>query len=411
MVIRIRFLHFLPHGFSAGSILRMLWQHKLAIGAISLVLSAFSLMLVRRIPVTYRAEAVIAEHFAAGGSQDELSTISRQVLSDPHLQKLIDDMGLYRGQSQSHTRKENISRMRNDIEIGPPAGARPGVLRVAFRYPSPEEAAAVANGIAKLFVESNHPALAAEAQEAKEKLDRLEAAVKRYAENTKGEPGERESAWKNTLRAELRSSEEAIQRTRQAQATVESALRAAGSVPHGSEASADAAGKSSLQPSAASLAAQLRFTKLELERRKAKRQGILQELALYHEQQETREQQRQAAVRNYENAKAEYEALLQKETGEGAALGTGHSARNGRFNLLEPARVPQEPFQSDRWLGMALGIAGSVICAVMFVIGKELRRHGVLGEWELPEGVEMIGRVPVIECVPRQDRKWHRSAA
>jgi hypothetical protein len=49
--------------------------------------------------------------------------------------------------------------------------------------------------------------------------------------------------------------------------------------------------------------------------------------------------------------------------------------------------------------------------ALAFAIAKETKKNAVLGEWELPEGLTVLGRVPYIEPgsgnKPRSQRwKW-----
>jgi hypothetical protein len=44
-----------------------------------------------------------------------------------------------------------------------------------------------------------------------------------------------------------------------------------------------------------------------------------------------------------------------------------------------------------------IGCALSLALALAFPIGKETKKNAVLGEWELPAGLNVLGRVPFIE--------------
>jgi len=54
-----------------------------------------------------------------------------------------------------------------------------------------------------------------------------------------------------------------------------------------------------------------------------------------------------------------------------------------------------------------MGIGASLVIALLACLGLELRNRTVLGEWELPPGTVVLGRVPVIDMTAsgfRSDR-------
>jgi succinoglycan biosynthesis transport protein ExoP len=109
-----------------------------------------------------------------------------------------------------------------------------------------------------------------------------------------------------------------------------------------------------------------------------------------------REQQLTAVMRDYEITKANYRSLLDKKLAAGTAADMETRQKSERFTMLEPARVPGKPFWPNRPLCTAVGAAASLLLAIAFAIGKAFHENVVLGEWELPADVVILGRVPVI---------------
>ena len=73
-----------------------------------------------------------------------------------------------------------------------------------------------------------------------------------------------------------------------------------------------------------------------------------------------------------------------------------HEQQAEKLTLLQDARVPSIPFKPVRPLWITVGcLAGLAISLVIGAV-REVRAGTVLGEWELPAGVAIMGRVPVI---------------
>jgi len=114
------------------------------------------------------------------------------------------------------------------------------------------------------------------------------------------------------------------------------------------------------------------------------------------------EQKMVALKRNYEESANNYNSLLQKKLAAGVATDMERSQKSERFTVIDPARIPQTPVKPKRPL---LAIAGSLAgLAIGLVIGfwLELRKHTFLGEWELPPGTAILGRVPPISMADSQ---------
>ncbi len=113
-----------------------------------------------------------------------------------------------------------------------------------------------------------------------------------------------------------------------------------------------------------------------------------------------REQELTALTREYELSKVNYQSLVDK------SLATEIERRQNpeRFTILESARIPERPLKPNRSLFEALGTVVALFLGVSIGLGSEVRRGVVLGEWELPKDVAVLGRVPAIRKAPAAGR-------
>jgi polysaccharide chain length determinant protein (PEP-CTERM system associated) len=113
-----------------------------------------------------------------------------------------------------------------------------------------------------------------------------------------------------------------------------------------------------------------------------------------------REQELAAVTRDYENTRNNYQSLLSKKMSADVAADMERRQKAERFIMLEPARVPERPVAPKKPIfyggGFALGLAFGMALA----LGIEFKRDVLLGEWELPSGITILGRVPVIHPSP-----------
>ena len=108
------------------------------------------------------------------------------------------------------------------------------------------------------------------------------------------------------------------------------------------------------------------------------------------------EQEMAGLKRNYDESANNYNSLLQKKMAAGIATDMEHAQKSERFAVIDPARTPQKPEKSKRLL---LGIGGSVaglMVGLLLGFALEFRKQTFLGEWELPAGTIVLGRVPLI---------------
>jgi polysaccharide chain length determinant protein (PEP-CTERM system associated) len=128
-----------------------------------------------------------------------------------------------------------------------------------------------------------------------------------------------------------------------------------------------------------------------------------------------REQEMAALTRDYEISKGNYRVLLDKKLSAEMATDMERRQKSERFALLDPPRVPEKPIKPNRPLFGGLGSAGALALGLLLGVGFEMRKNSVLGEWELPAGVVVLGRIPYIEAgsirsSSQRPRLWRRFA-
>lgn len=153
----------------------------------------------------------------------------------------------------------------------------------------------------------------------------------------------------------------------------------------------------------ASLKAQLEAINRELESRQNEQRQILSQMNDYQSRVNglpIREQEMAGLTRDYDISKTNYRSLLDKKIAAEMATDMERREKSERFTIVDPARVPARPFKPNR---MALEAGGCVLGLVLGLalgLGKEFQQGTLLGEWELPEGVTVLGRLPYIEIAP-----------
>jgi len=153
----------------------------------------------------------------------------------------------------------------------------------------------------------------------------------------------------------------------------------------------------------ATLKSQAAMAQKELELRQSERQQILSDIGSYQSRVEklpVREQEMAGLVRDYQISKNNYEQLLNKSFSAEMATDMEKRQKAERFTVLDPARVPERPFKPNRPLFYTVGIVMGLLFGVAAAFGRELNRNVVLGEWELPANVVILGRVPKIDFTP-----------
>jgi hypothetical protein len=105
-------------------------------------------------------------------------------------------------------------------------------------------------------------------------------------------------------------------------------------------------------------------------------------------------------LRDHENSRSNYQMLLDKKLAAVMATEMERRQKSERFTILDPARPPTKPISPNRPLLYAVGCLFGLALGVGLTLLLESRKPVFLGEWELPEGVNVLGRLPVVEILP-----------
>jgi len=75
---------------------------------------------------------------------------------------------------------------------------------------------------------------------------------------------------------------------------------------------------------------------------------------------------------------------------------------------VDPARVPEKPVRPNRPLFAVIGCVGTLAISIALWLSFEMRNNKFLGEWELPEGAVVLGRVPALPTAAPGRRRLFR---
>ena len=202
-----------------------------------------------RMPNVYRAEATIQASpqkvnennvptSVTGSIAGRLSSMRQEVLSPGQLGQVIEESSLYPNLRGKASAQSLIARVQNSItvEVVDESGQRSSTFRVAFTDSDPKQAAKAANRIASLFIEGSLKArqlqfnatfqsLETELQETKRQLEEKERFVQdvksRYSMDLP-ESKQYHLDAVNSLKDQLRNSQEQVNRDRQTMLSVQS---------------------------------------------------------------------------------------------------------------------------------------------------------------------------------------------
>jgi hypothetical protein len=148
-----------------------------------------------------------------------------------------------------------------------------------------------------------------------------------------------------------------------------------------------------------SVKTQIQFVEKEIQGRTAEQAQILKETGGYQARLQRlpiREQEMAQITRDYEIAKANYKSLLDKRLAAGMATAMEHREKSERFEVIDAAQVPSKPTSPNRPMLDGAGSVVGLVLGVALALGLQIQRDVVLGGWEIPVGVPVLGSVPVI---------------
>lgn len=385
----------------------------------------------------------------------QLDTLKQQVLSRDRLWGLVEAYDLYPKERQRLAKEEVFQLMRRDINISLSRGwsARgPGAFQVEYQARRPETAAAVANQIGMFFINENLRQRTDEALETSKFLDeQLEAAESRLREQESklkefkvthnGELPEQEAALLAAVsqgRTELLGIQEGVARAQQNKLILESSLaHAQTNLRQRQELlrAQTAARASTLRepaPAAAvavptpldlaenelaklraryqdshdeepennriqELGEQIAMVKQEIRNLGDRGERVMQDVADAQTRIRSlpvREQQLAVITRDYDTSKTNYQSLLNKKLAADVATDMERWHKSQKFVMLDRARLPQKPTSPRRTLLIAASSVFSLGLGIGLALLLELQKNVFLGEWELPAGMVVIGRIP-----------------
>lgn len=109
------------------------------------------------------------------------------------------------------------------------------------------------------------------------------------------------------------------------------------------------------------------------------------------------EQELAMVIRDYDISRENYRQLLDKKNAADLAANMENSEKAERLVVLDMPRVPSKPIKPKREMLISMGCVGGLGLGILLAFGIELRRGVLLGEWELPEGSTVLGRVPRVK--------------
>jgi succinoglycan biosynthesis transport protein ExoP len=148
------------------------------------------------------------------------------------------------------------------------------------------------------------------------------------------------------------------------------------------------------------LESQIAQSKSDIASLEARRTRLLQEAADFQRRLQSlpvHEQELTAITRDYESSKANYRSLLDKKMAADVAANMERRQKAEKLVMLDQARVPEKPAHAKQIPYSIAGSLASLLLAGGVAFLLELRRHTFLGEWELPSGTTVLGRVPPMQ--------------
>ncbi len=112
------------------------------------------------------------------------------------------------------------------------------------------------------------------------------------------------------------------------------------------------------------------------------------------------EQELAKVNRDYEISMENYRSLLEKRIEAELASEMETRQKAEKFTVLDAARLPEKPIRPDRVLLLAVTVGAGLLASCLIGFGVELKSNVLLGEWELPLDVSLLGQVPYIQIDP-----------
>lgn len=148
------------------------------------------------------------------------------------------------------------------------------------------------------------------------------------------------------------------------------------------------------------LANNMRATEMEIKRLQEESGKLRAQIGQYRGRIEgatVREQQMSSIVQEYDNTKRLYETLLKKSEEAQQAENLERRQKGEQFRVVDPARVPEKPFQPDIPKILLMGIVAGMACG----LGGIFAREQLDRSFRDPEDVEATLGFKVLANIPK----------
>jgi polysaccharide chain length determinant protein (PEP-CTERM system associated) len=453
----------------------VLIQRRWVILLAGVLLSATSIVAICLLPDWYSATITILvdpqkipERYAPDSvTMDQLryDTLSQQILSTPRLQQAIDELQLYPELRACMSPGAVVEYMRKNVAVQVRSGGdrNAGTFTITYRGKNAALVARVVAWLADSFIQWNFAARQHQAEgasgfvsdqldEAKKTLDEQESRLSAFKSQHLGELPEQlepNSAALSRLQQALQANADALnrlemERTLSVQSPGASAvserthlteeqrkleqeitgLRARYSdeypdVMQARERLAEVRERlsASSPDTKAADAGDVKMTALnrEIQVTQEERRRLLTQVSSYQAKVEIaplREQQFTDLSQVYQNAKAHYLSLLDKQFSAESAVELERQREAERFSVLDPARVPEQPIKPHRLLMISFMVPFCFLFSGSMAIIVQKSRGRISTERTLrsilPDSIAIVGRIPRIKTAAyvRRQQQW-----
>ncbi len=252
-------------------------------------------------------------------------------------------------------------------------------------------------------------------------LTQYQSASADPASNTPASPLEQElSSMKSelaSLKARYTDSHPDVQRLKQRIAETEKMLGAGGKGAGQAASKAFSRGEPS---NVAQLTSQLRATELEISSRKKDIDQLRRRIDEYQarlNKTPVTEQQLADLSRDYEQSRADYEALLKKKNQSELATNLEKQQQGQQFRILDPPSLPEKPDSPDRFRYSIMGLGAGLCLGAGLAFGFEFLRPLVRSRKHLDQKLQsaVLVEIPLLLTPAEQRsnlaRKWRDLAA
>ena len=425
------------------------------------------LVVPQRIPESYVRSTITSR------IEDRLQSIGQQILSRTRLERIILDFDLYAGDRRTAPMENVVEIMRRDIEVETVKG---DAFKVTYVSGDPKAAMEVTNRLASLFIEENrrdrevladgtNQFLESQLEDARRRLAEHEKKVQEYRQQYTGElptqvqsnlqviqntqlqvqaiADERTAAGTSPVEAQASPEEEELETARRALRELQARLTSehpdvarakrqlreleAKAAPAAPSAAAPAPQPQIRPARPTATAARIRNLQNEMQNidrqiayKEAEERRLRGVIATYQARVEAapkRESELIELTRDYTTLQQLYTGLLAKREDSKIAANLERRQAGEQFRVLDPARVPEQPFSPNRTrmnlMGAIAGLAlGLGLVALLEYRDTTLRSDDdVLSTLNLPVLAVIPLLVTSVDDRRQKRRRWAAVAA